>query len=54
MSFRQAALHCANEDLLREYRRMRQRELDNEELQQRFANQDKTNEGSINELIEEL
>lgn len=27
---------------------------DNAELQWRFANQDKTNEGSINELIEEM
>jgi hypothetical protein len=30
------------------------RSADNAELQWRFANQDKTYEGSINELIEEM
>lgn len=50
MSFRQAALHCANEDLAAAYKRMR----DNKELRERFANQAKTNEGAILELMEEM
>jgi predicted transcriptional regulator len=50
MSFKQAAFFCQNEDLKKAYQRMR----DTQELRERFANQAKTNEGAINELMEEI